>query len=459
MDNREYLFREMPVQKAVLTLVVPTVVSQLITMIYNLADTFFIGQLNDPRQVAAATVSMPLFVSLTALSNLFGIGGASKISRCLGRGETENAAASASFAFWTAAVVSLIYGIVILLAAPALLPVLGAKADTYDYCYRYIFWVVVVGALPTVLNVTMSHLVRAEGYSRQAGFGVALGGVLNIVLDPVFIYGLKLEIRGAAIATMLSNLIAALFFLIFLYRKRKSTVITLDIRRYAVKNRIASDILLGGLPSFTMMMLSCLSNSVLNHLITSWSTEAMAGMGIAKKIDMVSYSVAQGMTQGVLPLIAYNYASGDKKRMNKSIGVTLAYTLTFSVTALIVLYFFAEPVVQLFIKDPETVAYGQKFVKIICFLCPSTGINYMVIAVFQATKQRTQSIILSVLRKGSLDIPLMIAFSRFFGVEMVAWASPISDWIALVVALFMLIPFLKKMRKQSEVGGRTEQIV
>ncbi len=448
MKDKDYLFKEMPVQKAVLSLVIPTVISQLITLVYNLADTFFIGQLDDPRQVAAATVAMPTFIMLTALSNLFGIGGASKISRCLGRGETENAKKSASFSIWTAGIVSLIYGLIILLSAPTLLPVLGAKADTYDYCYSYVFWTVVIGAVPTVLNVTMSHLIRAEGYSKQAAFGVALGGILNIILDPIFIFVFKLEVAGAAIATMLSNLIATLFFVGFLYKIRKNTVLTANPKCYAAKNKIASDILLGGLPSFAMMMLSCLSNSVLNNLITLWSTEAMAGMGIAKKIDMIAFAVAQGMTQGVLPLIAYNYASGDRKRMNKTIGVTAAYTIGFAMVALFVLYFFAEPVVQLFIKDPTTVDYGQKFVKIICFLCPSMAVNYLVIAVFQATKRRTQSLILSVLRKGSLDIPIMIAFSSFFGVEMIPWATPISDWIALVIAICMFVPFLKKMKAE-----------
>ncbi len=455
MKDKDYLFKEMPVQKAVLSLVIPTVISQLITLVYNLADTFFIGQLDDPRQVAAATVAMPTFIMLTALSNLFGIGGASKISRCLGRGETENAKKSASFSIWTAGIVSLIYGLIIFLSAPTLLPILGAKADTYDYCYSYVFWTVVIGAVPTVLNVTLSHLVRAEGYSKQAAFGVALGGILNIILDPIFIFVFKLEVAGAAIATMLSNLIATLFFVGFLYKIRKNTVLTANPKCYAAKNKIASDILLGGLPSFAMMMLSCLSNSVLNNLITSWSTEAMAGMGIAKKIDMIAFAVAQGMTQGVLPLIAYNYASGDRKRMNKSIGVTAAYTIGFAMVALFVLYFFAGPVVELFIKDPTTVEYGQKFVKIICFLCPSMAVNYLVIAVFQATKRRTQSLILSVLRKGSLDIPIMIAFSSFFGVEMIPWATPISDWIALVIAICMFVPFLKKMKAEgNQINSR-----
>ncbi len=347
----------------------------------------------------------------------------------------------------TAVFVSFAYGLFILCAAPLLLPILGTKIDTYDFCYSYILWTVVIGAVPTVFNVTIANLIRTEGYSKQAGFGVALGGILNIIIDPVFIFAFKLEIVGAAIATMLSNVIASLYFIVFLFKIRKNTVINAKPRFYTIKNGIATDVLLGGLPSFTMMMLSCLSNNVLNKLISSWSTEAMAGMGIAKKIDMIAFSVAQGMTQGVLPLFAYNYAAGKRKRMKKSIGVTLAYTLGFSMLSLFVLYFFAEPVVRLFIEDPETVAYGQKFIKIICFLCPSIAVNYMVVAVFQATKRRVQSIILSILRKGSIDIPLMIAFNSLFGVEMIPWATPISDWLALVVAVCMLIPFLKKMQQ------------
>ena len=307
MNDKEYLFKEMPIQKAVLTLVVPAVISQLITLIYNLADTFYIGQLDDPQQFAAATIAMPAFVAMTALSNLFGVGGASRVSRCLGRGDAQ----SAAFSIRTAVAVSFVYGLTVLLAVPYLLPILGTKADTHAYCRSYITWTVAIGALPTVLNATLSHFVRTEGYSKQAGFGVAMGGLLNILLDPVFIFAFKLEIAGAAIATMLSNLIAMLYFIGSLYKIRRDTVIAAGPKWYTIKNGVASDIFWGGLPSFTMMMLSCLSNGVLNDLVSSWSTEAMAGMGIAKKINMFSLAVAQGMTQGVLPLFANTYASGD----------------------------------------------------------------------------------------------------------------------------------------------------
>ncbi len=448
MPSNDSLFSETPVRHAVLALAVPTVISQIITVLYNMADTFFIGQLNDPNQVAAATVAMPAFAALTALSNLFGIGGASKISRCLGQKDPETARRTAAFSIWSAFAVALVYGLLLCAARPWLLPLLGANAETYAFCSSYVFWTITVGAVPTVLNVCLAHLLRAEGYARQAGFGVAFGGLLNIALDPIFLFVFHLQITGAAIATLLSNIAAALYFLCFLYKIRKSTVITPNPRHYSLAGGIPGEVVFGGLPSFVMMLLSCLSNSVLNRLVTSYSNEAMAGMGIAKKIDMIAFSVAQGMTQGVLPLIAYNYASGNRKRMSQSIWVTLAYTLTLACTATLTLFLFAAPITRGFIDNAETVAYGRDFLKIICFTCPSTAVNFLIITVFQATKQRMQPLVLSMLRKGTLDIPLMIAFHHCSGVRGIAWATPAADWLALLVSLALFLPYIGKIKKE-----------
>lgn len=450
MRSNDYLFCEMPVRRAVLSLAVPTVISQIITVIYNMADTFFIGQLNDPNQVAAATVAMPAFAALTALSNLFGIGGASKIARCLGKRDNKTAKRTAAFSIWTALAVALVYGISIFMARPWLLPVLGANTETYNFCSSYIFWTVTVGAIPTVLNAGLAHLIRTEGYAKQAGFGVAFGGVLNIALDPVFIFIFRMEITGAAIATMISNTAAMVYFFLFLYKIRKKTVITPSPKYYSIAGGIPADVVIGGLPSFIMMMLGCLSNSILNRIVTSYSNEAMAGMGIAKKIDMIAFSVAQGMTQGVLPLIAYNYASGNRKRMNKSIQATLIYTLIIACTATLTLFLFAAPITRCFISNDETVAFGKDFLKVICFTCPSTAVNFMIITVFQATKQKVQPLILSLLRKGSLDIPLMIALNHFIGINGVAWATPLSDWLALIVSLLFFLPFINKIKNDSK---------
>ena len=191
------LFTTISVPRAIISLVVPTVISQLITVIYNMADTFFIGQVGDPNQVAAVSLCMPLFIFLTGLANLFGIGGSSLISRCLGVKDIKKAKHTAAFSIWSALTISLIYGLLIWVLSPLLLPAIGSNEATYDFCRQYIFWTITMGAIPTVLNQALAHLVRSEGFSKQASFGMALGGVLNIILDPIFIFLFEMEVAGA----------------------------------------------------------------------------------------------------------------------------------------------------------------------------------------------------------------------------------------------------------------------
>ena len=438
-NEKNLLFTDAPVNKAVLTLAIPTVISQLITVVYNMADTFFIGQLNDPLQVAAATLAMPCFMFLTAFANLFGLGGSSLISRCLGLDEKEKACHAAAFCIWTGIVVAFLYGIAVLLFEPVLFPVLGAKAETWDYLRQYVFWTIGVGAVPTVMNTEFAHLVRAEGYSKQAGFGVALGGVLNIAFDPFFIFACRLNIAGAAIATMLSNGMAMLYFVGFLLHIRKKTVITLNPKLYSVRQGIPAEVVTVGLPGFVMTMMSTISNTALNHIVAGYSNTAIAGMGIAKKIDLLAYAIAQGMTQGTLPLIGYNYSSGNTKRMKAAIKTAFVYSLIVALGGTVLLYFFAAPIAGSFISDAETVAYGQHFLKIICLACPTTAINFMCITVFQAIGKKVQPLFLSLLRKGSLDIVFMMLFNHMMGVSGIAWATPFADWIAFVISLVLIL--------------------
>lgn len=444
-DEHNSLFTDTPVRKAVLTLAIPTVISQLITVVYNMADTFFIGQLNDPLQVAAATLAMPCFMFLTAFANLFGLGGSSLISRCLGVSDKKKARHTAAFCIWTGIAVSLLYGIGILLLEPVLFPVLGAKEETWGYLRQYIFWTIGIGAVPTVMNAELAHLIRSEGYSKQAAFGVALGGILNIVLDPLFIFVFRLNIAGAAIATMLSNLIAMLYFIGFLLHIRRKTVITLNFKEYSVRQRIPLEVMTVGLPSFVMTMMSTISNTALNHIVAGYSNIAIAGMGIAKKIDLLAYAIAQGMTQGTLPLIGYNFSSGNIKRMKSSIKTAFLYSLIVAACGTVLLYFFATPVAGFFISDTETVRYGQSFLKIICLACPTTAINFMVITVFQAIGKKIQPLLLSLLRKGSLDIVFMLLLNKTMGISGIAWATPFADWIAFVISLALIIPYLRNL--------------
>ncbi len=436
----------MPVPRAVLALVVPTVISQMITVLYNMADTFFIGQLNDPDQVAAASLSLPLFILTTGLANLFGIGGASLISRSLGLGDKEKARRASAFCVWTAAAAALVYGLAIYAFRGWVLPAVGADEYTYGYCVSYLFWTLTVGAVPTVLNAALAHLVRAEGYSGQASFGVALGGGLNILLDPVFIFGFHLEITGAAVATMLSNLIATLYFVLLILGRRGRFQLSLNPRYYSLSDGIPKEVLLVGLPSSIMNLMGIFSNVTLNKLLVHYSNAAVAGIGIAKKIDMLAFAIANGLSQGVIPLIGYNYSAKNSQRMREAIRVTLFLSLTVTTVGAVLLFTCANPLVRTFINDAETVRYGSMFQRIICITGPFTAITTVIISLFQAVGQKGKPLLLSMLRKGGLDVPFMFLLDALGGADAIAWATPIADCGAMLAGLLLFVPLWRKLK-------------
>lgn len=445
MNENKELFENRPVSKAVISLVVPTVISQLITVAYNMADTFFIGQVGDPNQVAAVSLCMPLFILLTGMANLFGIGGSSLIARSLGEGNTERARRVSAFSIWTVGVLSLSYGVLVFFLRGVILPAVGANEATYDFCSRYLFWAVTVGAVPTVLSAAFAHLVRAEGYSKQASFGLAMGGILNMILDPVFISLFGFEVAGAAIATMLSNLAATIYFVVLIARKKGTTVLTLDPRYYTWRRNIPFEVLLVGLPSCMMNLMGVFSNIVMNRLMVSYCNEAVAGIGIAKKIDMLAFAIATGMSQGVLPLIGYNYSAKNFKRMMSAVKTTFAYSLGIALLGMVFLLTCAGPIVRAFIADPLTVEYGSRFQRIICVTGPCISVTMIIITLFQAVGKKVQPLILSLLRKGCLDVPAMLLMNGWIGINGIAWATPAADFMAMCIAVFLFIPFWRSL--------------
>ena len=364
MDNNRALFETMPVSKALAKLAVPTIISQLITMIYNLADTFFIGSTKDPYKVAAATLAYTLFFILNALSNLFGIGGGSLISRMLGDNKPEEAKKVCAFSFYGSIFVSLLYSILCLIFMDPLLNLLGASKYTIDYAASYTFWVVVIGGIPAMLSLTMSHLLRSEGYASQASFGLGMGGLLNIVLDPLFMFVILpagQEVTGAAIATMLSNIAALLYFAVIFAKLRNRTVLSVDPRRIIPGSHYVGTIFAVGFPSAIGNLLSCVSNMVINKLASGYGDIPVAALGIVKKIEMLPMNVGMGLCQGMLPLVAYNYAAKNFKRMKDTVKKASFSGMGFAVLCVIVFELFAQNSIQIFIDDPDTIAMGMIF--------------------------------------------------------------------------------------------------
>ena len=451
-QKNKQLFEEAPVLKAVVALEVPTVISQLITVVYNMADTYFVGRTGNPNQVAAASICLPLFMLLTGMANLFGIGGASLISRSLGIGDTDCAKRSSVFSIWTGGAVALVYGIMIFAFRSVIFPLVGADVATYGFCCQYAFWVITIGAVPTVLSAAFAHLVRAEGFSRQASFGVAMGGILNIILDPVFFFFFHLEIAGAAIATMLSNLIATAYYILLIWKKRNQMVLSLSPKYYSWKAGLPSEIILVGLPSAIMNISGVLSNICMNRLMASYSDEAVAGIGIAKKVDLLNYAVATGMSQGVIPLIGYNYSAKNYKRMMSAVRTTFALSISIAALGTLFLLTGAGFIVRAFIDDPQTVMYGSRFQRIICVTGVFIPVSMVIITMFQSVGRKITPLILSMLRKGGVDIPAMLLMNRLVGIYGIAWATPIADTVSMVVAVICFVPFWKELRRRIATG-------
>ncbi len=446
--EKQFLFEKEKIYKAVLTLAIPTIISQLITIIYNWADTFFVGQLNDTFQMAAVTICHPAFMMCTALANLIGIGGANVISRAMGANNLNRIKKASTLCIIFTIIFSIIYSIFIyIFREPFLLNVLGADDTTILYCYDYIFWVVVIGTLPTVLNAVMAHLIRATGKAINASIGITIGAVLNIILDPIFIFVLKMDVAGAALATCISNAVGCIYFIIYLRITRKNQILCFKLTNILEKEKVSVDLLTSGLSSFMMSLMAICSNASINKLMSTYSAAAISGVSVAKKIDLCIIAFAQGLSNGILPLVAYNFASKNKMRMKQIIKFSMVTLLTFSISCVIIFSLFPKVLVSIFIKDLDTVKFGSQFLRILCLSMPFTSLIFMFNTVFQATKQNGKALTTILLRKGIVDIPLMIWLNMLIPIYGVVMSQPIVDTLGATIAITLYIFYLRKEKK------------
>ncbi len=445
-DNRTWIFEEAPIAQAVFTMAIPTIITQLINIVYNFADTWYVGRTGSAAMMAALSVSLPVFIIIQALANLFGIGGASAISRALGRGEAARARKIFAFSFFGGFLAAVIYGTTVFFSRPLLIPLIGGSEDSYPYIYNYMFWTMVVGAIPTLGNALCGHLVRSIGAAKEAGFGLSMGGVLNIILDPLFMFVLLphgMEVTGAAIATCLSNAIALTYFLVYLYRHRDNPVFTFSPEDFTLGEGIPGEVFSIGTAAALQTSLAMVSNIFANKLVVEYGSAAVAGMGIAKKVNMIAFNTTMGLTQGVLPLIAYNYGARKYERMQKTIRFTASVALCFTICCTILFRLFARQFITFFINEPASAEFGTRFLSVLAFAAPLCALSYMANTIFQAAGKRRSSFILSIMRKGVMDIPAMYIFKMLIGLNGVTWATPFAEVTSAVTAVILYMEFRK----------------
>ena len=442
--SEKELFEELPVPKAVATLAIPTIISQVVTMIYNLADTFFVGQIGNPYMVAAVSLVSPWFNLLTALGNLFGLGAGSLISRMLGRNNHKDIRNVSAFSIWGGAVVTGLFSLLTYLFRRPLLLFLGASPDTYAFAQSYLNWVVVLGGVPTMLSLSMGHLLRSEGHARPASMGMMFGGILNVVLDPVMIFGFDLNVSGAAIATAFSNLASVVFFVVMYYRLGDKTAVSLLPRYFTF--RFVRPIFSVGLASALATTLGNISNMVIVSLSSGYGDIPVAAYGIVKRIDQFPLNVSMGLCQGFMPLVGYNYASKNYKRMREVSFFSWKTAVAMSACFIACFAVFAPQILHLFIPEEQTSALGAGFLRIACLAVPFTTVNFLISYTLQAMGKGTQSAILTFSRQGLLNVPLLIIMNVVVGLYGMIWTQLIVELIMLPVSMGMYMHTWRKLK-------------
>lgn len=451
--ERSEVFDRLPVKQAVLRQIVPSVASQMVALAYGLADTYFVGILNDPNQTAAITVATAAFLMLTALSNLFGVGGASFIARSLGTKQPHIARQASSLCFFCALLSSALFGALFFVFRDELIHLCGAEGEVLPHASDYALYTLVLGAVPTVLTNVMANLVRAEGEAARASVGITMGCIINIVLDPIFIlpWGFDMGAAGAGAATAISNAVGLMYFLIYVLKNRKKSVVSIAPKELKNSGRHLKEILRIGFPSAIQYALTVVAVSAQMNFVSKYSGKAVAALGITKKLDQLPLFFSIGVANGLLPLIGYNHAAGNHERAEKAFRFGCSLSLGFALICVIAYECFAGSLATIFIDDAETVAYAASFLRRMVLAMPFMSICYPLIVKFQAMGRAKESIIVSLMRKGVVDIPLyfiMDALMPLYGCMLV---QPIVDTLSLATALILNRRILAKEKAEKEV--------
>lgn len=446
-DDKVVLFEQTPIPKAVAQLAVPTILSSLVMILYNLADTFWVGVLNDPIQNAAVTLAAPVLLAFNAVNNLFGVGSSSMMSRALGRKDFETVSRSSAFGFYCSVICGAIFSLLCTVFQQPLLGMLGADAVTTEATRAYLFWTVNCGAVPAILNVVMAYLVRSEGSAMHASIGTMSGCLLNIVLDPIFIlpWGLNMGAGGAGCATFVSNCVACLYFLILLFVKKGRTYVCINPKKFCLRKEIVSGVCAVGIPASIQNLLNVTGMTILNNFSSAYGADAVAAIGICQKIYMVPMYVSQGISQGVMPLVSYNYSSGNISRMKHAVGFSRKVALSVIISVAALFFFFPGFWVSLFMKNEVIIEYGTHLMRGFCLGLPFLSIDFLAVGVFQAVGMGRESLLFAILRKIVLEIPALFILNATVGLYGLAYAQFCAEVILATAAVLVLRRLFRKL--------------
>lgn len=444
MENKKSmkLFSNAPVSQAVFKNALPAMAAMLMVLVYNLADTFFIGQTHDVLQVTAVSLATPVFLIFMAVGTMFGIGGASVISRAMGEGRTEYAKKVCSFCMWSSVVVGVIMSACMLIFIDPILSLVGASADTWNLAKTYLMIVVCCGPFVLISNC-YSNVVRTEGESAKAMMGTLIGNLLNMVLDPILILGFGWNIAGAAIATVIGNVIGAGYYIVYFVRGKSS--LSISLKDFTVKNKVASAVLVIGIPAALGSVLMSVSQIIINSQMAEYGDMAIAAMGVAMKVVTITGMVCMGLGQGVQPILGYCVGAKLWDRFKKVLRFSLVFAFLLSVFLTGICYLFTNQIVSVFLTDVTAFGYAVQFSRILLSTSFLFGVFYVLTNALQAMGAATAALVINVSRQGIIFIPVLFILKVVMGMNGLVWAQPMTDVVSLVIAYALYMNTSKKM--------------
>lgn len=433
MDDSE-LMSSMKVSRAVAKMAIPSVISSLVTVVYNMADTFFVGQTGDSLQVTAVSLTNPIFILLMAFANMLGMGGSAICSTALGEKNERKVKNSSAFVTYASLVIGIAFAAVLFIFMRPILEVFGADSSTYEYARGYTFHIA-YGAPFIIWSAAASFVVRAEGASKEAMIGSMIGTVANIILDPVFISGFNMGAGGAAIATTIGNMLASAYYLYYFLKKSK--IYSIKIKDFSTRNGVMSGICKTGLPTAIFSALMSISTIVLNQILTQYGNAPVAAIGIVFKANMFIVFLQMGLANGVQPLLGYNYGSGDKRRFVEVERFTKYCCLAVGVLSTILFFVLREPIIRFFIKDRVVIDYGVNMLVAYMLSGPVIGLLFVNMNCMQSTGKALPATILSVLRQGLLLIPLLYLLNAIWGYDGVIYGQALTDYATVILSIII----------------------
>lgn len=443
--KNEALFKDKPVWSAIFSLAVPSCITILIMVIYNMADMFFIGMLGDTAQVAAVSVVGPVFSLVMAAATMLGIGGCSVIASAIGAEKKEEAKTYSSLCCMASVLFGIFCAVVMLSATDPILKILGANEEIMAPARAYMR-AIALGVPFMLFSTAFASILRAEGAIKEGLIGNMVGTVLNIILDPIFILVLHQGVIGAAVATVIGNVVSSGYYLSYILKKASVLSVTPG---YAMKNPAALFHIMGvGLPNGISGFLSGFASTFSNQLLSGYGTNAIAAMAAAGKATMLIAMIQMGICMGVQPLMAYNYGAGNQKRLKevlKKLGILI---FVFGVVVTAGCFLARHTLIGLFLKDAKAAAMGENLVIFLVIASPIIGFYYLSTSFLQACGSALPATIVSVLRQGGILIPCLYLMERLMGFTGIAAAHTIADVLSAVIAVAVCLGQYRIMKKK-----------